>query len=148
MKLSRSRLPSWLWARMAHLSWHLLPSMVSQAFFLCWVSLQQIQSKNSQVIISFLNWHYKKAALIFSLAVTSFQHTGNATNINVSTEVIFPCPLLIYIRFPGNIKNQKGSKNLDIVKVKMHPASNLFSMLLKNETNWRKVMQRYDSVRT
>lgn len=56
----------------------------------------------------------------------SFQHTVNATNINVSAEVIFPCPLLIYIGIPGNIKNQKGSKNLDIVKVKMHPARNLF----------------------
>lgn len=148
MKLSRSRLPSWLWTRMAHLSWHLLPSVASQVFLLCWVSLQQTQSKISQVIISFLNWHYKRAAFIF-LNCYEFQHAVNATNINVSAEVIFPCPLLIYIGIPENThtKKRKGSKDLDIVKVKTHPAGNLFSMLLKNETKWRKVMQRYDSVR-
>lgn len=39
-------------------------------------------------------------------------------------------------------KKQKSSRDLDIVKVKMYPAGNFFSMLLKNQTKWRKGMQR------
>lgn len=147
MKLSRSRLPSWLWTRMAHLSWHLLPSVASQAFLLCWVSLQQTQSKISQVIISFLNWHYKRAAFIFfKLLRVSTRSQCHKHKCLCRSHLSMPF-IDIYRNPRQHKKNRRSSKDLDIVKVKTHPAGNLFSVLLKNATKWRKVMQRYDSVR-
>jgi hypothetical protein len=48
----------------------------------------------------------------------SFQHTGNAENINVSAEIIFSCPLLIYLGIQGNVKNGRAVKTQAFSKEK------------------------------